>query len=127
MSLSILDKMLAQVAVYWPPAGSGGGGQQGYGTAVEVFCRWEDKSETYVDRNNAERVSKSKVVVDRDLAEQGALWLSPILQKGFTPGDAIAALTSATQPFSNSRAGRIQKFDKTPTFGADQFHRLAWL
>lgn len=119
--------MRTQVAVYWPPAGPGEEGQQGYGTAVEVLCRWVDTAEMFTDRSGQTQVAKSKVYVQDDLVENGVLWLSPVLRKRYAAGDALAALTDAGSPFKNLRAARIQKFDKTPTFDGDQYHRLAWL
>lgn len=127
MGLDLLDTMRTQVAVYWPPAGTNKQGQQTYGTAVEVLCRWTDTSEIFTDRGGQTQVAKSKVYVQDVLVENGVLWLSPVLRKRYAAGDALAALTDAANPFRNPKASRIQRFDDNPTFDGDQHHRMAWL
>lgn len=127
MALNLLDTMRTQVAVYWPPAGPNDEGQQGYGAASEVLCRWMDTSEMFTGPGGQTQLAKSKVYVQDILVENGVLWLSPILRKRYAPGAAIASLADAANPFANLKASRIQRFDSSPTFDGTQAHRVAWL
>lgn len=122
--MTLLDSdNLPQTAVYWPPgsADSGGvdyddDGDPQYGTAVEISCRWEDKTVEFLNSRGATVVSRARVYTDTDLVEGGVLWLG-----------TLATVSDLADPKANDSAWEIRGFDKSPSIDADEYVRKAYL
>lgn len=114
--MRIITKALKQRACYWPPAAPDEEGQQTFGPVEEIRCRWEDVSEQFVAVSGETATSKAKVMVDKDLELLG------VLRQG-----TVADLTNLTNPFANTRAWEIRRFDKVPTLKGTKFYRAAYL
>ena len=121
--MSIITRMLKQTAVYWPLAGANSGGDDfdNYGqpqvtTPVEVACRWEDKTEEFLDAQGHQQLSRAVVYVDADLDVGGILML----------GD-LDDITNPDNIKENEGAWEIRRFEKTPNFKATEFLRKAIL
>lgn len=124
--MRIISRMRRQIAVYWPYAGVDNFGKPKYGTAIELRVRWEDVNEQFVTPGMTTTMSAAKVYVGQDVLVNGVLWLSTKKPKD-PPGSALSELTSATKPFDNPRAFKIQRFDKLPTLKATKVLRTAYL
>jgi len=121
--MRILTTMRKQTAVYWPPGSEASGGadfddygQPLYATPVELLCRWEDKSEEFINANGTRELSHSLVYVGQDVRPGGALLLS-----------ALVDVSDLVIPKNNAGAWEIKRFDKIPTLKADKFLRIAYL
>jgi len=127
--LSLPTRSLKQTAVYWPPAGGDDYDQDApyddFGRPVigchpvEIKCRWEDTQEEIRRPDGSIIVSKSKVIVDQDVAMGGLLIIGTI--------DDLPGYTETTDLQSDLGAFEIVKFVKIPTLKADQFFRVAYL
>lgn len=125
--MQIIKTSRRQVAVYWEPSSvPNNEGQVGFLAPVELIVRWEDVTQEAIDEKGNVFQSRSVVAVPIDVKLLGVLWLST-KKKGYTPGTAIAELTSTSDPFANSNAFEIRKFDKIPTLRANAFYREAIL
>lgn len=113
--MSIITRMRKQSAVYWPPTGADEYGHPTFGTAVAVSCRWEDKSEEFVDDKGERQVSNAVVYVDQDMVPGGWLWLGSLGDESDS-GDPIA-----------SGAHEIRKFEKVPNLKATEHLRTVML
>jgi len=112
----MLDDLLKQDAIYWPPSSTNRHGAASYGTLQEIKCHWEDKRERYVDEHGEEKTSNAIVFVSVDVLTGGVLWLG-------VKGD----LESEDVPLSNPSARVIQKAAKEPDLDAVEFLRTAIL
>lgn len=115
--MSIITRMLKQVATYWPPLGTSDAfGQPQYGTAVQIGVRWEDATEQFLDDEGDIQMSKALVYVSQDVEVRGVLLLLP-----------IASVTNLTDPKKNPLAWEIRRYERLPTFKATEFLRTALL
>jgi hypothetical protein len=105
---------MKQTCVYWAPKAANRYGEPQYAAPVEVSCRWDDIQEVFVDATGNERVSRAKVMVDRDVALNGVLWLG-----------LIAALTDEANPMKNTGFLKVMVFQKIPNRRATEFLRIA--
>lgn len=112
---------LHQIAVLWrDPIPTSGGGRD-FDPPIEVRCRWEYKSEIYMDRFTNEEVRSTAVVyVDRDIQEGELLYLG-----------RLNSLTSAqmAEPMLllSKTAHEIRGVAKIPSLKLDVYHRKAFL
>lgn len=121
--MPLLSRMLKQKAVYWPPSDViSDTGEKTYGDPEEVRCRWEDITETFLDRDGNTFASRAKVYVDRDLQRQGILWQGG-LDELKDPVDPFAN----EEPDGSRQALEIRKFEVTPNLKASRFLRMAVL
>lgn len=113
-----ITRKLNQTAVYWPPGSRRNDGKEGFGTAVQIRCRWEDTQVEVKDATRANGVWSSKSVVDTDTAVQknGYLW------RGL-----LADVVSAIDPRANPDASRIEYRDLIPSVDATQVLYTAYL
>ena len=109
-------KVLKQKAVYWGVSRFDDSGRPVYEEPVEIDCRWEDISEQYVDSTGHDHMSNSIVMVDRDVTEQGVLWLGK-----------MEDLESQVNPMENEGAYEIKKKGKLPDRKAKKFFREVFL
>lgn len=74
MTLANTDLMF-QTATYWGspvPDGFGGGT---FPAPIEISCRWEERTQTYIDKDGNESQSAAVVYPDRELDQDGWLFL----------------------------------------------------
>lgn len=124
----VLRRFLKQDALYWAPTGNRDGfGKMILADPVPIKCRWEDKSELVRTRQGSEITSRAQVFTDRDVEEEGVLWLGP------SPDPFATAVIDAVDengnpdPYVNERAWEIMQFGKQPDRRARAFLRWAWL
>lgn len=112
------ERKLNQKAVYWPKGARRNDGKDGFGTAVEIDCRWEDTQMEVKDATRANGVWSSKAVVDTTHAVEkgGYLW------KGL-----LAGVVNALDPRANPDASRIEYRDSIPSVDATQTLYTAYL
>lgn len=131
--MSIITKMLKQKAVYWAPSGPGQFGRTGFAQPVVLKCRWQDGSDIFAKAQeggvNKEEVSTATVYVDRDVEEQGVLWLPPEPFDKVENEDVVvlAQVTNPDKPFENDGAREIKSFGKVPNLKRKEFIRTAKL
>jgi len=116
MSDIFLEEFLNQTAVYWAKAGVDDYGQPTFSEPIEIRCRWEDVINEVVDASGTTIVSKTKVLVDRNVTLGGALYL----------GELDSAM-SAENVEDYSDAYEIKVFGKVPDVDAQEFMRVAYL
>ena len=121
--MSLIERMLKQKAVYWALGSAESAGldfdDQGspiYATPVEIKCRWEERSDEFIDRNGALVSSRAVVFVDRDLKVGGVLM----------PGTLDTGL-NWDEPKKNDGAWEIQGWEKVPDLRIKKFLRIAYL
>ena len=122
--MTFIDWPLNQKAVYWPPESSESAGDDfdNYGqpqvslVPVLISCRWADIREQYIDAQGTVKLSRSVVLVDRDVVVGGILMLGE-----------LADITDAVNIKENSNAWEIKRFDKIPDIDAEEFLGKAFL
>jgi len=122
MSLgSIIRKNLVQDAVYWGNPTNKGSGGQTFSAPVAIKCRWEDKNQLF--NTGGERLvisSRALVYVDRDVDEQGKLWLGLLAD--------LSEAQKADPDLLEGAAPSIKKFEKIPVLhSTTEFVKVAWL
>jgi hypothetical protein len=113
-----VDKYLQQKAVYWGSPIQGAFGGKTFADPVEIDCRWRDRREIFQLANGEQVVSRAVILVDRDVDEQGMLYLGEL--------DDLESSQQAN-PMTISRAYPIRRFDKIPDRTASNFLRKAYL
>jgi hypothetical protein len=114
--MSIITKMLAQVAVWWSAGPPDSYGKPTYGEPVEINCRWEDAQEEFINANGELATSRSKVYVDRDVKAGDVLSLGT-LDSG----------VDEDNPKQNKNAWEVRNFSKMPNMRVSEFLRVAYL
>lgn len=118
-----LKRFLNQDALYWAPSGvTDDFGKMILLDPVQIKCRWEDKTERVLTKKGDEITSRAQVFADRDVEEEGVLWLGSFSQA--TIADDAAG---NPDPFVNKKAWEIQQVGKQPDRRAKSFLRWAWL
>lgn len=127
---SIIKRMLKQRAAYWAPTGeSDVTSQPILADPVVVKCRWEDKSEQFINAAGTLNISNAKVYVDLNLEVNGFLVLlydGLRVPKTVTNEQLLETLEYRDDPVKCG-AWQIMKFEKTPDLRAKEFIRLAIL
>jgi len=125
--MSIIDviiKSCVQTAVYWGNPVNDGYGGLTYNDPVEVYCRWEDKNEIFIDTNGNELVSKSVVYVTQDVDNNGYLYLGTL----DSILDSLESSATPINPINILGAYKIRRFDRIPKLGSTiEFLRKAYL
>ena len=116
MSDVFLEEFLNQAAVYWAKIGVDNYGNPTFSDPIEISCRWEDIINEVVDASGTTIISKTKVLVDRDVLVGGVLYL----------GELESAMTSENVE-DYSDAYEIKVFGKVPNIDADEFVRIVYL
>lgn len=116
--MSIITKVLKQKAVLWS---QGEQAPDGYGNPrvsapVEIKCRWEDTSEEFIAADGTKQLSKSVVMVDRDLRAGDVLWLG-----------LLADVPDRENAKNNPGAWEVRSFQKLPNFKNTEYLRTAYL
>ena len=116
-SESFLDGAYNQVAVYW-----GHITREGYGNvdtsdpAVEIYVRWEERTELFINALGEEEKSQAVVFVQQDVEVGEYLYLG-----------TLDELDSEPDPTSTQKAFEIRGFKKVPSVDASIFVRKVWL
>ena len=114
--MSIISRMRRQNAVYWPYSSVNEFGVKVVGSPVAIKCRWEDKSEEFLDSNGEIQISNAVVYVDRDTPIGGILMLG-----------TISNITDAVDIKENEGAFEIRRFDNLPNLKAKEYLKTAYL
>lgn len=73
--MSIYNRNQNQIAMYWAPSVDDKYGARTFSSPVEIRCRWQDKQENFIDAEGKEKTSSSIVYPDRELENEGWLYL----------------------------------------------------
>jgi hypothetical protein len=125
-----LKRFLNQNALYWAPSGvTDDFGKMILLDPVQIRCRWEDKTERVLTKKGNEITSRAQVFADRDVKEEGVLWLSPGPKNSsaFSYATIVDDAAGNPDPFVNDGAWEIQQVGKQPDRKAKSFLRWAWL
>lgn len=114
--MSIITRMLKQIAVYWAPLAPDKFGKTTYAAPVEITCRWEQRDEEFKDRDGSVLISPAVVYVGQDVVVGGMLMLGE-----------LTSSVDETNPRANAGAWEIGRFDKLPTLRATRFLRTVYL
>lgn len=114
MTMRIIEKMLIQDAVYWPPIGNDANGQLQFGEPVAIRVRWEEVAKEFIGRDGTRKVSKARVYTSVDTEPDGMLFLGTMDQ-----------VNDIYNP-DNSGAEQIAQSEKLPTIKGDQYLRTAY-
>lgn len=95
-----LARNMHQDLTYWAPGAKDRYGKTTFAAPVVKKCRWEDRIETFQDKQGEESTSKSRVMlVDTDIDVDGYVYLG---------------VSVATDPLKLAGAFEIQAISKTP-------------
>jgi hypothetical protein len=114
--MRILTTMLKQTCVYWAFSSIDQFGEKTFSSGVDISCRWEAKTEEFLDAMGERQLSNAVVCVDRDIAVGSVLMLG-------TTSD----ITDETTIKENAGAWEVKRFDKLPTLKATEFLRTCYL
>ena len=114
--MNIISRMRKQDAVYWPYSSTSAFGVKVVGDPVAIKCRWESKSEEFLDSEGEVQMSNAVVYVDRDTPMGGILMLG-------TTDD----ITDSVNIKENDGAWEIRRFDNLPNLRATEFLKTAYL
>jgi hypothetical protein len=123
--IRILRRILKDQVTYWPPVLDASGEpvldenqNPTYAAPVEILCFWMEKVEEYLSGKGEQRVSRSVVLVNRDVQELGLLYHAPLnrltQQQKENPRQFLPKIEL------------IQRFDKTPNLKQDDYVRKAY-
>lgn len=116
----LMTKSCTQIAVYWGnPANDGYGGHT-FDDPVEIMCRWEDKTGTFMSNKGEQLYSKAEVYVLQDVDENGWLFLGTLAD--------LSGEDDTSKPKAISNVYEIKRFDKSPALiSITEFVRKAYL
>jgi hypothetical protein len=102
--------------VYWPPGSEETGGRDYddygkplYAQAVEIDCRWDDKTEEMIMGDGTRDLSRAEVIVDREVLIRGVLLLGELSDVG-----------DLDNPKKNEGAYEIRRVDMNPDSDAEE-------
>lgn len=99
-----------QDAVYWPVTGTSSTGKPTYGAPVAIKVRWTEIARKFVAPDGNERVSRARVIVDRQMQP---LWLIKL--------GALNTVQFPGEPLRNRGVEEIQQFEAVPDRLAKHF------
>lgn len=105
---------LNDTIVYWGSPTNDGYGSFTYAEPIEITGRWVNGTELVTSTDGKEIVSTAQVQVDRDLEEDGYLYLGSLESYMDDPKDLDGAYV-------------IKKVMKTPTVKHDAYYREVYL
>ena len=73
--MSFLTRLLKQDATYWSHSSYDEYGDQSWASPVAIKCRWEDRSQIFLDEKGEQVHSKACVWTTTELAVDGYLFL----------------------------------------------------
>lgn len=106
------SSLLRQKATYWAPGGNDGFGLMSFSSAIEVRCRWENRSVLFRDTQGRELHSTAVVFTDTKLKVGGYLLLGPVVPISGSP----------QTPYSPRDYGalEIRSFSEAPSLDLSQ-------
>lgn len=69
------ERNLKQTATFWVPNGHDMFGKHTFSAPVQLPCRWENKSELFLDKKGQDRHSRAKVFLSSPVDLSGYLYL----------------------------------------------------
>ena len=114
-NIAVAIRAMKQVAVWWESSGIDEFGKPSYAAPVEIECRWDDAVEEFVGSNGDREISRSKLIVDRDLKVKDKLKLGAL------------SIAIEGNPDDNEDAWEIRLFKKTPDFKGRKYLREVYL
>lgn len=110
--IKFVESVCVQTAVYWGnPANDGYGGKT-YDTAVEIDCRWEEKTKLVIDRLGKEVMSHATILVTDDCDIDGMLYLGDLDDLDSDLGvheDAVPIIATEKIPLFRSSTEFVRK------------------
>ena len=73
--MTYITKNLKQTATYWGTPAKNGYGGHTFATPTTIDCRWEERTEVFLDEQGKEQKSTAVVYVGEDLDVDGWLYL----------------------------------------------------
>ena len=129
-----ITSKLTQTAVYWGNPHEDGYGKVLFDEPIEIACRWEYKQQVLGTISATlvvgyQDISRSIVYVDRDLDEEGCLFLGTLDDLTDSEGDSSGGYY---EPQQVDGAWIIKRFEKTPALGSTSVflrkaHLTPWL
>ena len=116
--MSFLTENLNQTVVYWGSPTPDGYGGFTFASPIELFARWEDKTELFINNTGQESKSLAVVFVSQDVEIAGWLFLGEI-------SDIDSGLSD--MPYKIDGARQIRGFKKIPNLDITEFERKVWL
>jgi hypothetical protein len=104
---------MQETAVYWGPPVEDGDGGHTFPAPVEISCRWDGVEGRVVDPRSHDVLDNSSVMVDRDVAIDGYLFLGELTDVGSSDPDELDG------------AHKIVGFQKIPDRKAREYLRIA--
>jgi len=112
-SFGPVGRMVLQACTYWAPDTRGYDNEPTYAAAIRIEGRWTEERAEIQGSNGEQIVSKTSVIVDRDVEEGGYL--------------ALGLHLSETNPTAFEGAYEIQGFTSTPDLRYVEQVRRAYL
>ena len=103
---------LKQDATYWAVSGVDNFGDPSFASPVGIKCKWEDRTELFIDPDGREQRSRSVVYVDTDVVIGGYLFLGT---------------STGTDPLAVTGAFIVKDFKKVSNFEATVHERRVML
>jgi hypothetical protein len=125
---SMINRLCTQKCVYWGSPAESGRGDRTYADAVELDCRWEEKTQVlFKTDNTADQVSSRAIVyLEQDVEEKGMLYLGTLETLYDLYGDSSAG--GIDNPESITNTYMIRRFEKYPSLDkSGGYMRRAWL
>ena len=102
-----------QLATYWALSSIDGYGKRTLATPVEIYVRWEDRTDLEINVNGEAIPSKARVYVLQDMLVGEYL--------------ALGDQTATTNPETIDSALQIKAYLKTPSLRGDEYTRKVLL
>ena len=115
-NVRVAVRTMKATGVYWGVKGLDKFGDPTYEEPIEITLRWEDAEEEFINANGEKEMSRSMLIVDRDLEIKGYMFLGK-----------IADLKDTDSPRENRDAWEIRMVKNTPDFKGRKFLREAIL
>lgn len=114
--MSWITENLLQSIVYWANPVPDGYGGYTYDAPVEIFGRWEESQELFINKEGVEQRSKAKIFLAQDVDEEEYLYLGELID-----------IASGSSPQDVEGAYEIRAFKKIPNLDVTDYERKCWL
>jgi hypothetical protein len=115
-NIGVAKRTMKQKAIWWAHDGLDDFGKPTYNIApVEIDCRWEDRTEQFINANGDQEVSRSVLIVDRDISLKDKMKLGEL--------DS----TIYADPDDNEDVWEVLQFMKIPDFKGRKRLRQVYL
>ena len=110
---NLVKRMLRQDAILWTYAGEDRFGRKTYEEPRQIKCRWEEKTEQFLDRTGNTQISRAQVYVPEKIPELSVLW-----QGTFATVVVANDEDGVPDPFVNPGAYEVRQYGEQPNFKA---------